>query len=76
MLILSFRSLLSPKPDIYVMAISHEHMVAPTGKYIAIVSTTVETNNPQREIQPGLALLGPIIEAYVALSVVCLLVRA
>lgn len=44
---------------------SDSHNVAAQGKYIAIVSTAVETNNPQREIQPGLALLGPIIEAYV-----------
>lgn len=47
------------------MSISDSHNVAAKGRYIAIVSTAVETNNPQREIQPGLALLGPIIEAYV-----------
>jgi hypothetical protein len=47
------------------MAISDSHCVAAKGKTIAIVSTTVETNNPQREVQPGLALLGPIMEAYV-----------
>jgi Rab GDP dissociation inhibitor len=47
------------------MAMSDSHCVAPKGKTIAIVSTTVETNNPQREVQPGLALLGPIMEAYV-----------
>lgn len=52
------------KNDIYVMSISESHNVAAKGRYIAIVSTAVETNNPQREIQPGLALLGPIIEAF------------
>jgi hypothetical protein len=52
------------------MAISDSHCVAAKGKTIAIVSTTVETNNPQREVQPGLALLGPIMEAYVWLILI------
>jgi RAB protein geranylgeranyltransferase component A len=30
--------------------------------FIAIVSTTVETNNPIAELNPGLALLGNIAE--------------
>lgn len=37
-------------------------MVAGKGFYLAIVSTTVETNDPERELQPGLNLLGPIRE--------------
>jgi len=48
------------KTDIYVMMVSNSHMVAAKGKYIAIVSTTVETNRPQEEIKPALKLLGPI----------------
>jgi RAB protein geranylgeranyltransferase component A len=34
--------------------------------YIAIVSTTVETNDPMKEIGPGLALLGNILERLVS----------
>jgi len=34
------------KNDIYVCMVSYTHMVASEGKYIAIVSTTVETANP------------------------------
>ena len=30
--------------------------------YIAIVSTIVETDKPEQEIQPGLNLLGPIYD--------------
>jgi RAB protein geranylgeranyltransferase component A len=35
------------KHDIYVSVVSFAHNVAPKGKYLAIVSTTVETNNPK-----------------------------
>lgn len=46
--------------DIYISVISHDHMVAAKGFWLAIVSTTVETANPEAELQPGLELLGPI----------------
>lgn len=46
--------------DIYVCMISYAHNVAAQGKYIAIVSTTVETGEPEAEIQPALELLEPI----------------
>ena len=42
--------------------VSHAHNVSSQGKYIAIVSTTVETDKPINELQPGLALLGRILE--------------
>ena len=56
------------KHDIYISAISFEHCVAPRGIYIAIVSTTVETDDPVRELVPGLRLLGPIIERFDSVS--------
>lgn len=40
--------------------ISYAHNVAAQGKYIAIVSTTVETSEPEAEIEPALELLEPI----------------
>lgn len=40
--------------------ISYAHNVAAQGKYIAIASTTVETNDPEAEIEPALELLEPI----------------
>jgi len=52
------------KSDIYVSCVSFAHMVAPKGKYIALVSTTVETSNPIAELDPGLKLLGPIDEKF------------
>lgn len=51
--------------DIYISVISHDHMVAAKGFWLAIVSTTVETANPEAELQPGLELLGPIEQKYV-----------
>ena len=50
------------KNDIYVCMVSFAHCVASPGKYIAIVSTTVETADPIGEIAPGLALVGEIME--------------
>lgn len=52
-----------PSPiDIYVSVVSYTHQVAAKGWFIALVSTTVETNNPETEIQAGLNLLGPIAQ--------------
>ena len=50
------------KNDIYVCMVSHAHCVASAGKYIAIVSTTVETANPVAELTPGITLLGEVME--------------
>eukprot|EP01095_Lingulamoeba_sp_RSL-Kostka_P009955 TRINITY_DN3491_c0_g1_i1.p1 TRINITY_DN3491_c0_g1~~TRINITY_DN3491_c0_g1_i1.p1 ORF type:complete len:441 (+),score=176.11 TRINITY_DN3491_c0_g1_i1:171-1493(+) len=54
--------------DIYVTLVSSSHKVAPNGKYVAIVSTTVETNNPEAECQPGIALLGSVDQKFVLIS--------
>ena len=37
-------------------------------KYLAFVSTTVETANPHLEIEPGLRLLGHIDEKFIHVS--------
>lgn len=54
--------------DIYVCMISSAHNVAAEGKYIAIVSTSVETNDPEQEIKPALDLLMPIDQKFVSIS--------
>ncbi|KAG8248870.1 rab GDP dissociation inhibitor alpha [Homalodisca vitripennis] len=56
------------KSDIYVSQVSHTHQVAAKGWFIAMVSTTVETDNPEAEIKPGLDLLGPIKQKFVTVS--------
>lgn len=50
--------------DIYVSVVSHDHAVCADGIYIAIASTTVETENPEMELQPAMDLLGDIIERF------------
>jgi len=52
------------KSDIYISCISSSHNVCTKGKYIAIISTTVETDNPEAELQPAFEIIGPIIEKF------------
>lgn len=51
--------------DIYVCMVSDAHQVCAKGYFLAIVSTTVETGDPEAELQPGLDLLGNIEEKWV-----------
>ena len=48
--------------------VSAAHNVCPKGFWVAIVSTIVETNNPEAELKVGLDLLGPIEEKFVGVS--------
>ena len=54
--------------DIYVCCLSHVNSVAAKDKYLAIISTTVETSNPEDELKPGLDLLGNYDEKFVWVS--------
>ncbi|KAL0267645.1 UNVERIFIED_CONTAM: hypothetical protein PYX00_009854 [Menopon gallinae] len=56
------------KSDIYVSLVSFTHQVAAKGWFIAMVSTTVETENPEQEIKPGLDLLGRIHDKFISVS--------
>ncbi|KAJ8245294.1 hypothetical protein GJAV_G00269200 [Gymnothorax javanicus] len=56
------------KHDIYVCMISYTHNIAAKGKYVAIVSTMVETDNPENEIKPALDLLQPIEQKFSSIS--------
>jgi len=56
------------RSDIYISCVSFAHNVAAAGKYIGIVSTTVETEKPEDELKPGLALLGTIIKSFVSIT--------
>ncbi|KAK3101639.1 hypothetical protein FSP39_005102 [Pinctada imbricata] len=56
------------KKDIYISVVSYAHNVAAKGWYLAIVSTTAETPDPEKELDVGLQLLGPIHEKFVSVS--------
>ncbi|XP_054752405.2 rab GDP dissociation inhibitor beta-like [Lytechinus pictus] len=53
--------------DIYVLMLSRTHNVATENWYIALVATTVETSNPEAELEPGIKLLGPITEKFISI---------
>jgi len=59
---------LNRRNDIYVSMVSYTHNVAAKGWFIAMVSTTVETANPEVEIKPAIDLLGPIRQKFVSIS--------
>merc|ERR1712176_1745119 len=59
---------LKRKNDVYIMMVSWAHNIAAKDKYVAIVSTVVETGNPEQEIQPALNLVGPILHKFVSIS--------
>lgn len=52
------------KSDIYIAVMSSANCVVPKGKFVAIVSTTVETSNPETECDVATKLLGPIDEKF------------
>jgi Rab GDP dissociation inhibitor len=56
--------------DIYVCMVSFAHNVSAPNTYIAIVSTTVETNSPIEELAPGFSLLGKILERWINLYII------
>ncbi|EFJ43337.1 hypothetical protein VOLCADRAFT_83359 [Volvox carteri f. nagariensis] len=59
------------KSDMYVFCCSYAHNVAAKDKWLAFVSTTMETPNPEVDLAPGLALLGPVDEKFVEVREVC-----
>lgn len=54
--------------DIYVLVLSGKHKTTPEGKFLALVSTTVETENPEKELAPGVDLLGEVVESFVSVD--------
>jgi len=56
------------KSDIYISMVSSTHNVCDNGKFIATVSTTVETSNPAQELDLGIKLLGPVLEKFISIE--------
>lgn len=48
--------------------VSFDHAVCAKGLYIAMISTTVETDAPELEIRPAVEALGDILEMFVQVS--------
>jgi len=52
------------KYDIYISVVSYAHNVGPKGRWIALVSTQVESAKPEDELKLGIALLGKVDEIF------------
>jgi Rab GDP dissociation inhibitor len=48
--------------------VSAAHAVCAKGLYVAMISTTIETQNPEEEIRPALDMLGQPLEMFVKIS--------
>ena len=48
--------------------VSSAHAVCAKGLYVAMISTTVETKNPEEEIRPAMDLLGQPLEMFIKIS--------
>jgi Rab GDP dissociation inhibitor len=54
--------------DIFIMLVSDIHQVCKKGFWVAVISTDVETNDPRKEIEPALAVIGKPCEMFVTVS--------
>jgi len=54
--------------DIYITCVSSAHKVAAPDHYIAMVSTIIETDNPEEEIAEAVKLLGDYEEKFIDIS--------
>lgn len=54
--------------DTYISMVSSAHAICAQGLYIATISTIVETDEPESEIQPAINLLGEILEIFVTVT--------
>lgn len=52
------------KTDVYISVIGSEHQVCAKGKYLAMISGYVETDNPKKELEFALPLLGEYEEEF------------
>lgn len=54
--------------DIYISCVSFAHNVAPKGKYICIVSSVMETDDPKKDLDAGVKLLEPTLHKFFSVS--------
>jgi Rab GDP dissociation inhibitor len=51
-----------------VLMVSSVHQVCKQGFYVAIISATVETNKPEDELKPALAIIGNVKEKFITVN--------
>lgn len=50
------------------MMVSSVHSISKKDYYVAIVSTTVESNNPEQEVEVAMNMVGKVKEKFVTIS--------
>ena len=58
----------SHNSDIYIMMVSFVHCISKKDTYIAIISTVVETNEPQKEIEVAFDIIGKVQYKFTKIS--------
>uniref|UniRef100_A0A251S794 Guanosine nucleotide diphosphate dissociation inhibitor n=1 Tax=Helianthus annuus TaxID=4232 RepID=A0A251S794_HELAN len=48
----------------YLFCCLYSHNVAPEDKFIALVTTKAETDDPEIKLKPGVDLLGPVDDVF------------
>ena len=56
------------KNDIFIAVLNYTHCVCKKGYYLAIISTMAETDDPVKEIQPAMDVIGPTLEQFDKIS--------
>ena len=56
------------KNDIFIAVLNSTHSVCKKGFYLAIISTNVETDNPEKEIEPAMQIVGDYLEKFDKIS--------
>ena len=52
------------KNDIFIAVLNSTHSVCKKGYFLAIISTNVETDKPEQEIEPAMQIIGPVLEKF------------
>ena len=50
--------------DIFIAVLNYTHCVCKKGYFLAIISTMAETDNPEKEIEPAMDIIGPVLEKF------------
>lgn len=54
--------------DIFIAVLNWTHCVCKKGFYLAIISTMVETDNPQEELKPAFDVIGQPLDTFITIS--------
>lgn len=59
---------LNRKNDIFIAVLNHTHCVCKKGYYLAIISTNVETDTPEKELDRAFEVIGEVKEKFISIN--------